>query len=56
MRINQFQESPPVTRVVVNLTQPVGYSTEGTGERLLVHLHPMAEAREKLRNLLPFRR
>ncbi len=47
VRINQFQESPPVTRVVVNLTQPVGYSTEGTGERLLVHLHPMAEAREK---------
>jgi hypothetical protein len=43
LRINQSQQSPPVTRVVVDLLQPVGYSTEGEGQRLLVHLHPMAE-------------
>jgi len=46
VRINQFHDAPPVTRVVVDLVHPVGYSTDGTGERLLVHLHPMAEARQ----------
>jgi hypothetical protein len=44
VRVNQFQEAPPVTRVVVDLLRPVGYSTDGAGQRLLVHLHPMAEA------------
>src|ERR1700720_3432480 len=47
-RINQFQAPPPVTRVVVVLLHPVGYSTDGTGQRLLVHLHPMAEARQAI--------
>src|SRR5207237_4425974 len=45
VRVKQFQETPPVTRVVLDLPHPVGYSTDGTGQRLLVHLHPMAEAR-----------
>jgi hypothetical protein len=44
VRINQSQQAPPVTRVVVDLLQPVGYSTDGEGQRLLVHLYPMAEA------------
>ena len=46
VRVNQFQEAPPVTRVVVDLLHPVGYSTDGAGQRLLVHLHPMAEAKQ----------
>lgn len=45
VRVNQFQETPPVARVVLDLVQPVGYSTDSEGERLLVRLHPMAEAR-----------
>ena len=46
VRVKQFQDSPPVTRVVVDLLHSVGYSTDDTGPRLLVRLHPMAEARQ----------
>jgi hypothetical protein len=47
LRINQLQDAPPVTRVVLDLVHPVGYSTDSSPERLLVHLHPLAEARQK---------
>lgn len=47
LRVNQRQDSPPASRVVVDLVRPMGYSTDGNGERLLVHLHPLAEARQK---------
>jgi hypothetical protein len=46
VRVKQSQEAPPVTRVVVDLLHSVGYSTDDTGPRLLVRLHPMAEARQ----------
>jgi AMIN domain len=45
LRVNQSQQSPPVTRVVVDLVQPVGYSSTTDGQRLLVHLYPIAEAK-----------
>jgi len=48
VRFNQFQQAPPVTRVVVDLVQPVGYSSDSHGERLLVRMHPMAEARQNI--------
>lgn len=48
VRMNQFQQSPPVARIVVDLVHPVGYSSDGSGPRLLVHMHPMAEARRKI--------
>jgi AMIN domain len=46
VRINQFQQVPPVTRVVVDLVHPVGYSSNSKGQVLLVRMHPMAEARK----------
>jgi hypothetical protein len=48
VRINQFQQAPPVTRVVVDLVHAVGYSSESKGERLLVRMHPMAEATQNI--------
>ena len=48
MRINQFQQAPPVARVVVDLVHPVGYSSDSQGGRLLVRMHPMAEARQNI--------
>ncbi len=45
VRINQFQQAPPVARVVVDLVHPVGYSSDSKGQVLLVRMHPMAEAR-----------
>lgn len=38
LRANQFQESPPVTRVVVDLVAPRAYTWAASGNRLLVHL------------------
>src|SRR5450631_2626256 len=29
VRMNQFQQSPPVARIVVDLVHPVGYSSDG---------------------------
>jgi hypothetical protein len=48
VRINQFQQAPPMTRVVLDLLHPVGYSTDATGQRLLVRLLPIAEARRPI--------
>ena len=48
VRINQFQQTPPVARVVVDLVHPVGYSSDSQGQRLLVRMHPMAEARRNI--------
>jgi AMIN domain len=48
VRINQFQQAPPVARIVVDLVHPVGYSSDSQGSRLLVRMHPMAEARQNI--------
>jgi hypothetical protein len=48
VRINQFQQTPPVTRVVVDLVHPVGYSSDSKGQRLLIRMHPMAEAKQNI--------
>jgi AMIN domain len=48
VRINQFQQTPPVARIVVDLVHPVGYSSASKGQVLLVRMHPMTEARQNL--------
>ncbi len=48
VRINQFRQAPPVARIVVDLLHPVGYGRYGKGPRLLIRLHPMAEARQNI--------
>jgi hypothetical protein len=44
VRLNQYQQDPPVARIVVDLSKPITYTWDAAGNRLMVRLHPMDEA------------
>lgn len=51
IRLNQFQQNPPIARIVVDLTAPIEYSSESTGNLLLVRFGATESAsKPKLKN------
>lgn len=43
IRLNQFQNEPPIGRIVVDLVKPMGYTWDAAGKRLMVRLHAIAD-------------
>jgi AMIN domain len=48
VRVDQFQNDPPVTRLVVDLLKPVEYAWDASGNDLIVRLRPGTETTEYL--------
>jgi hypothetical protein len=47
VRLNQFQNAPPVTRIVLDLAAPILYTWDAAGSRLNIRIRPDESARAK---------
>jgi len=47
VRVDQYQKTPPITRVVVDLIKPATYTWDAAGNRLVVRLRGLEEATAK---------
>jgi hypothetical protein len=47
VRVNQFQNSPPIARIVIDLIKPVGHTWDAAGNRLMIRLHAGADLTSK---------
>ena len=43
IRLNQFQNEPPIGSIVVDLLKPAGYTWDAAGNHLMVRLHSIAD-------------
>lgn len=44
VRLNQYEQAPPVARIVVDLSKAIAYTWDEAGNRLMVRLHPVEPA------------
>jgi hypothetical protein len=54
IRVNQFQKDPPIGRIVIDLSRPVGYTWDAAGNRLMIRLRSTDQAAARLPSVPAF--
>jgi hypothetical protein len=55
VRVSQYQNAPPIARVVLDLLKPVGHTWDAAGNRLMIRLRPLDEVTAQLPSVPAFR-